>query len=333
MRLGNELPSFSGNPCGRCRECCTGKGLTSHNVTVLELELIAERVGEERLESFRRFLQRTGEIEVCPYFDEKIWGCGIYEVRPYSCRVFGHHRSRQSRLPEVCVFAGRESIFGVGEYLVKVPLAAELKELARSFWPYQREYQVPSGYDSPSGCDVPSERPEDTSHPEGMSHLNRDSSPRSPGIEVASYSEGDALDRVLNLMNQGRLLEALAEFEASALPSTPYVLYCLSLVFEGLERHGDACTALQVAIEQAPDCAPLWFRLGCNRYSLGQLESGAEAFQRTVELNPKHALAHALLGSHYLSQSKLGKARFHLAQSLALRPDPRVESWLQAASP
>lgn len=309
MRLGNELPSFPGNPCGRCRECCTGKGLTSHNVTVLELELIAERVGEERLESFRRFLQRNGEIEVCPYFDEKIWGCGIYEVRPYSCRVFGHHRSRQSRLPEVCVFAGQETIFGVGEYLVKVPLAAELKELARSFWPYQRE------------C------------PEGTSHFDRDLSPTYPGMEVASHSEGDALDSALSLMSQGRLFEALAEFEASDLPSTPYVMYCLSLVFEGLERHGDACTALSVAIEQAPDCVPLWFRLGCNRYSLGQLESGAEAFQRTVELNPKHALAHALLGSHYLSQSKLGKARFHLAQSLALRPDPRVESWLQAASP
>ncbi len=293
--------------------------MTSHNVTAFELELIADRIGEERLESFRRFLQRTGEIEVCPYFDEKIWGCGIYAVRPYSCRVFGHHRSQRSRLPEVCVFAGQESIFGVGEYLAKVPLAAELKELARSFWPYQRE------------CDSPSECPEDTSHPEGTSHFDHDSPPVYSVMGVASHSEGDALDRALNLMNRGLLLEALAEFEASDLPSTPYVMYCLSLVFEGLERHGDACTALQVALQQAPDCAPLWFRLGCNRYSLGQLESGAQAFQRTVELDPGHALAHALLGSHYLEHGEHERARSYLTHSLTLRFDPRVESWLQAA--
>lgn len=302
QRLDRALPSAPDNPCGRCRQCCTASGMSHHNVTALELELVGERVGEEKLASFRRFLQQTGEFEVCPNFDETIWGCGIYDVRPYSCRVFGHHRRETSRLPQLCVFSGVESVFGVGEYLSKVPYATELKELARSFWPYCREpFEQASAARSPT-----------------------------PGMALQAC-EGDALDRALSLLSQGDLQAALVEFETSDLPSTPYVLYCLSLVFEGLARHGDACTALEVAIQQAPECVPLWFRLGCNLYSLGNVEQGVEAFHRTLELDESHPESHALLGSHYLQNGQRDSALLHLARSLALRPDPTVEGWLRAA--
>lgn len=276
--------------------------MSRHNVTALEIELVAERVGKEKLTSFRRFLDQTGEFEVCPYFDEELWGCGIYQTRPYSCRVFGHHRRETTRLPELCVFSGQESVFAVGEYLAKVPLSQELKELARSFWPYQSEYPertAITGHTAPTAVNFP--------------------------------LEGDVLDRALGLMNEGQLQAALAEFERSDLPSTPYVLYCLSLVFEGMAHHDQACTALQVALEQAPDCAPLWFRLGCNLHSLGKTERGVEAFERVVTLDESHALAHAFLGSLHLQSGRLKEARSHLSLSLELRHDPTVERWLQAA--
>lgn len=279
-----------GNPCGRCRECCTGKGLTLHNVTRLELDYIAERVGSERMDTFKQFLARDGHVEVCPYFDEQAWGCGIYAHRPYSCRVFGHHRQQGTALPAVCVFAGQEKVFGVREFYTAVPLAAELRDLVRRYWPYQAD------------------------------HFDEAAPDPKEGSTVSCPGAGDALDRALALMAQDRLQAALEEFEASDLPSTPYVLYCLSLVFEGLERHADACQALEVAIEQAPDCVPLWFRLACNRYSQGQDAESERAFLGTLELNPNHALAHSLLGGHYRRQGQKEEALSHLRRARELAP-------------
>ena len=279
-----------GNPCGRCRECCTGKGLTAHNVTRLELNYIANRVGPERLETFARFLTRDGEIEVCPYFDDEAWGCGIYAHRPYSCRVFGHHRSDATVLPAVCVFAGQEKVFAQAEYYQAVPLAGELRDLVRRYWPF------------------------------GPEHFDEAAPDPSDGFSPVRTA-GDALDRALVLMSQERLQEALEEFEASDLPSTPYVLYCLSLVFEGLERHADACTALTVALEDAPECVPLWFRLACNRYSQGLAEPSEQAFLKTLELNPAHALAHGLLGGHYLEAGRKAEAVEHLRKATQLAPE------------
>jgi Fe-S-cluster containining protein len=274
QRLEQALPKASGNPCGRCRECCTGGGLSRHNVTAIELDLIALRVGTERLTEFRRFLRRDGQVELCPYFDEQIWGCGIYRHRPYSCRVFGHHRSSDTRLPDVCVFSGQERIFEVAQYYQAVPLAAELRELSRGYWPYQREHFPNAERLEQAGFD---------SHP-------------------TAAPAGDALDRSLLRMASGELEQALQELEASDLPSTPYVLYCLSLIFEGLARHDDAVTALEVALEQAPECCPLWFRLACNLTSLGQLWRAEQAFRRSIELQPEHSQAHGLLGGLLLGQ-------------------------------
>lgn len=303
QRLDQALPRTGENACGRCRECCTGRGLTSHNVTRLELDYIGHRVGWERVEKFQRFLARDGQIALCPYFDEQAWGCGIYAQRPYSCRVFGHYRDQTSALPPVCVLAGQEKIFGISEYYQAVPLAAELRDLVRRYWPFQ------------------------------TAHFEKAAPDPQEGSTTVKPGAGDALDRALHLMSQNRLQEALCEFEASELPSTPYVLYCLSLVFEGLERHADACQALEVALEQAPDCVPLWFRLACNRYSQGRDLESEKAFLRTLELNPNHALAHGLLGAHYQRQGQTEAALRHLRQAHRLAPELESFSRLLQACP
>lgn len=289
--LQMALPTVEGNPCGRCRECCTGRGLTRHNVTPLELDYIAARGGHERLSEFRRFLERDGQVELCPYFDEERWGCGIYAHRPYSCRVFGHYRSQSTALPEVCVFRGQEKIFQVRQYFEAVPLAAELRELVRAYWPHQQEH-----FTTPSA-------PGDAPSPSGLE------------------AEGDALDQALQLMSRGELQRALSVFEESELPSTPFVLYCLSLAFEGLERHGDAVVALQVASAEAPECPPLWFRLACNLHACGRQEESEAAFRRTLELAPEHALAHGLLGGQLLTAGRLPEALASLRAALALAPE------------
>lgn len=291
VELEAQLPKGDGNPCGRCRECCTGRGLNAHNVTRLELDYIGDRVGTDGLVPFTHFLRRDGAVEVCPYFDDTAWGCGIYAHRPFSCRIFGHHRAEGTSLPAVCVFRGQEKIFGAADYYQAVPLAAQLRDLVRRYWPYRQDH-FEAALEPPASF-VPF--------------------PTAP-------TAADALDRALHLMSQGRLQEALDEFEASDLPSTPYVLYCLSLVFEGLQRHADSITALTVALEQVPNCVPLWFRLACNRFSDGDHQGAEQAFLETVRLSPDHALAHGFLGGHYAALGRTEEALRHLRRAPAQEP-------------
>lgn len=287
--LGSELPvSEADNPCGSCRECCTGTGLNLHNVTALELDFIESRVGLSKLPSFRRFLKRDGKVEVCPYFDEESWGCGIYQVRPFSCRLFGHFRSQESRLPEICVFRGQEKIFETTSYYQAVPQAEALRDLFRKYWPYQ---------------------------------ANQSIEPNKPVTGEASLEPwGDALDQALFWQARGELQKALETLAQSDLEQTPYALYCLSLILEGLGLQADAARALEEALGEAPDCAPLHFRLACNFYGCGRLDDAVTHFKRTLDLRPEKTEAWALLGAHYLRQGSLEEARSCLVRALELDP-------------
>lgn len=280
-RLDSSLSSAGAdvNPCGSCRECCTGNGLSLHHVTDLELEYIRSRVGPEKLESFKRFARRDGDPAVCPYFDEEQWGCGIYPHRPFSCRLFGHYRRADQALPEVCVFAGQEQLFQVGEYYQKVPQALELRDLVRKFWPYKS----PSIYvQDPVGGDAPA-----------------------PELS-------DALDRALYLQSEGRLQEALETMAESDLEETPYVLYCLALLLEGLGHHSEAVRALEQALSEVPDTVLLRFRKGCNLVALGRMESAVAEFRRTLKLEPSHTDARAMLAGCLMGLGQLEAAKEEL---------------------
>ena len=287
--LGSELPiSGADNPCGTCRECCTGTGLNLHNVTALELDFIESRVGPEKLPSFRRFLKRDGEVEVCPYFDEESWGCGIYEVRPFSCRLFGHFRSQESRLPEVCVFRGQEEIFQTTSYYQAVPQAEALRTLVRRYWPFQASRTI-----------------------EFSTPVSDEASPE---------PWGDALEQALFWQARGELQKALETLAESDLEQTPYALYCLSLILEGLGLQADAVQALEEALLEAPDCAPLHFRLACNLYGCGGHDDAVIHFKRTLDLCPEKIEAWALLGAHYLRNGSSEEARTCLVRALELDP-------------
>lgn len=303
LRLDEALAGAPGNPCGRCRECCTGQGLSAHNVTVLEQDLIRSRVGGEKLEAFGRFLRRDGEVALCPYFDEQRWGCGIYHQRPYSCRVFGHHRSDDTALPQACVYRGAETVFAPARFFQAVPLAQELRVLSRAYWPYQSRHRL----------DEPSPSPTE---------------PSARRLEAA----GDALDLALLQISRGQPQQALYTFEGSDLPSTPLVLYGLSLAFEALARHQDALQALEVALEQAPECVPLWFRSGCNQFALGRWKDAETAFARTLSLEPKHPLAMGFLGGLALRRGDATEALKRLEPACRLAPEnANFQAWKELA--
>ena len=297
-RLYSELdqslssPSDSVNACGECRECCTSGGLNLHNVTSVELDYIAARVGEERITAFQSFSRREATGEVCPYFDEEKWGCGIYEHRPFSCRTFGHLRTQESELPKVCIFRGQEKIFAQKDYFQEIPLAIKLKELNRAHWPYKM-----SRSESPSAAG------------------------KSPGLPVP---HADDLDAALDLQAQGRLTEAIELLSQSDIEDTPYFLYVVSLILEGLGIHGEACRAASEGLLLAPDCADLHFRRCCSLFHLGDFEAAAESCRRTLAISPDHSQALALLGGYLLQQGKTEEARGYLSKAAEL--DPKNES-------
>lgn len=280
-RLDEELSSTSSeqNSCGRCRECCTGKGLSLHNVTDLELDFLAEKIGSEKVEEFRRFARRDGSVVLCPYFDEELWGCGVYSARPFSCRLFGHYRRNDQALPEVCVFKGQEKVFARGDYYREVPEATTLRDLVRRFWPYRRE--VEESYGSDVG-------------------------------ESVLEEQDDALDRALALQSQGHLQEALQTLASSELEEIPYVMYCLALILEGLGFHEEALRALGQALDEVPELALLRFRLACNLVALQRFPEAIDELQHLLLQTPEHDDARALLGGCYFTLGRVEEARDEL---------------------
>lgn len=267
-RLDGALPGCQGNPCGDCNACCTGHALSRHNVTALELDYIEEKVGPAKLDAFRSFLKRDGQIDVCPYYEN---GCGIYHHRPYSCRVFGHYRREDTPLPEICVFRGQEHIFGTGRYQETVPEAESLVRLSRQYWAFRTPRQSL-----------------------GDDHY------QAAGVE-------DSLGRALDHFRAGDVASALSEMK-DGVDEDPFSLYSMSLMLEEGGRPDLAVQALLRALEQAPECSDLWHRLGCTLFALGNSDGSEQAFRRTLEHHPEHGQAWGMLGLHRMMRSDYAEA-------------------------
>lgn len=283
-RLEGELRPQPGNPCGDCHVCCTGDGLSQHNVTALELDYLEEHVGQERIDDFRRFLKRDGEISLCPYYEG---GCTVYTARPYSCRVFGHYRRQDTKFPEVCVFRGQEHIFQVGQYREVVPESEELIELSRYYWAHRRQRDAL----------------EDSEH-------------QAAGLE-------DHLGRALESLQAGDLAGALAEMDHED-SEDPFTLYSKSLILEEAGRPDLACTVLEKALAQAPESPDLWHRLGCSLFALGDRDASERAFHRVVEYHPEHGQAWGLLGMHKMLKGNFQSATECLEKAVDLLPGQQV---------
>lgn len=283
--LEQQLPAPNcSNPCGSCQECCTSRGANVHQVGELELAYLRQHTDEARVEAFRGFAERASDLEVCPFYEN---GCSVYAWRPLSCRLFGHYRSRDTALPEVCVFKGQEHIFERRRYFQEVPQAQRFRRLVRRASLY-------------SGARVDSCSPPTAGPGEGA---------------------GDDLDRALALQLEGRLQEAARCLQQSTLERSAYFLYCQALIWEGLAEHLQALAALERALTQEPECPTLWFRLSCNAFQAGRLETAAQGFVETVRLDPNHAQAWGFLGCLFLQSGNAKKAMGPLSRAVALEPE------------
>lgn len=280
-KLERQLPALEGNPCGECKACCTSDGLTSHNVTALEIDYIEDNVGPEKIDEFRVFLKRDGEVPLCPYYDE---GCSIYHFRPFSCRVFGHYRRIDTHLPEVCVFRGQEQIFGVGEYRQAVPQGDELIHLSRYYWAHRTQREPIEG-----------------------THY------QAAGLE-------DPLSQALEKLHQGDLSAAINQMETED-GDDPFTLYAKGLMLEEAGRPDLACQVLERALQQAPESPDLWHRLGCSLFAVGDHSSSEKAFRQAVGYHPTNGQAWGLLGMHRLMKGDLVESARCLREAVRLLPD------------
>jgi tetratricopeptide (TPR) repeat protein len=294
--LDRVLPSPPGNPCGRCRECCTAAGLTQHRVSQLELDYIAERAGPEKVEDFRRYAAREpGASPLCPYYELETARCGIYRFRPFSCRIFGHFRAEGTHLPAGCVFAGQETVFPRRSYLQVVPLARELRDLLREHLGLR---------------------------PPGHGRYMEAGSARLSPEQGEFFDPEDPLDRALLFQVAGQPERALEEL-LGALEQrgrTPYMLYSLGIVYEQMGRPREALEVFREASDQVPEAAAYHYHVGYNCLELGDREAAFEAFARTARLDAGHSLALGLMGYLKVIEGQL-EAGAELLQQ-AVQADP-----------
>lgn len=278
-RLEESLNHADTNSCGSCYLCCTSKELDQHNVTSVEVDYLEHHVGAEKLSLFIEFLGRKSGPEVCPYYQD---GCTVYQHRPYSCRVFGHHRSKATELPEVCVFKGQEKIFSRGSFFQEVPEAQELTDLSRTYWP---------------------------------NRTRRDEAQASTLFQAAGL-EAD-LAQALDFVAQGNYEQAV-ERALNYEPSDPFSQYCRALILEQAQQPGLAVSVLIDALNDTPHSADLWYRLGSAFLLTGQLPNSEKSFEKAVQLDPGFAQAWGMLGLCRLQRNELDGARVALNKAIAL---------------
>lgn len=80
------------------------------------------------------------------------------------------------------------------------------------------------------------------------------------------------------------------------------------------ERWQDALTLLEPLAEREPDDADVWNLTGYASRKLGRLERARTAYDRALELDPKHRRAHAYLGELHLQRGDAAAAEAQLAR-------------------
>ncbi|MCE7872083.1 hypothetical protein DYH09_17120 [bacterium CPR1] len=232
-----QLPAVEGNPCQSCFACCTATGHLTHRISALELAYVGWKVGPWAAESLASYAARERNeegrlvFEHCPHYQN---GCGIYDHRPFSCRVFGHFRERGTELPGGCSFQGRETEFARQDYYQVVPGARALRPLLREFSLLARP---------------------------------RHAQAAGPGQEASLdwLDQDDPVDRALGHLAGGHYDQALSELLAQ-LERQPegsgFVWHTLGLVYGLLDRPALAVEAFGRAVTLMPDQADCLAQLG-----------------------------------------------------------------------
>jgi len=157
---------------------------------------------------------------------------------------------------------------------------------------------------------------------------------RHPSEAVASFERVVELDpgraEAYGWLARAQLVATDIEAAESALehglsinPEHPLLLQLYGQMLAGQERFDEAIRHFRKAVassgeyaEPRPDA--LHHTLATALLASGQLDEGVRALQRTLELNPNHALAHNDLGLVYENTGELDKALEHYERAVEL---------------
>ncbi|MFN8608974.1 MAG: YkgJ family cysteine cluster protein [Vulcanimicrobiota bacterium] len=289
----------SENACASCFSCCTARGLTQHRVSQIEFALIEERVGPEAAERFRTYISKKQDdqgnylYERCPNYDWRTRGCGVYEHRPFACRVFGHLKPEGTSFPTGCYFAERAQPFPAEDYFDRVPGAQELRFLSREF--SLLTPPVPAHYLDP-------EQP--------------------AAADVSRLGQSDPVDRALLLQLEGKLEEAaVLLIEARADHPSLYLDYCLACLLTRLNQHETARALYESLLASLPERKDFHYYAGYHALQCGQRPAARRHFLETVEALPNHSLALGFLGYMDLQEGGWLEAEVWLLRACAADPD------------
>ena len=129
------------------------------------------------------------------------------------------------------------------------------------------------------------------------------------------------------LKGQGRLQEALAQFDA-AIASNPNYIDAYSnrgVTLQELGRLEEAIANFDKAIKLKPDYAEANSNRGLVMQELGRLDEATASHRRALAINPNYAAAHSNLGNVLLLMGQTGEAFEHHRKAVALAP--QVDSY------
>ncbi|NIM14066.1 MAG: tetratricopeptide repeat protein [Candidatus Aminicenantes bacterium] len=131
------------------------------------------------------------------------------------------------------------------------------------------------------------------------------------------------------LLKNGQWEQAIEKLSEAyeSINSDANLKYYLAFCYEQLantaineKRYQDAINQLESAVHYVKDQPRLYLGLGACYFSLSRYAEAERAFSQVLELQPRHFLAHKMLGEIYYLTNNMDDAREHWQAALKIKP-------------
>jgi len=141
-----------------------------------------------------------------------------------------------------------------------------------------------------------------------------------------SYPSKEKINTLLKYYKNGELINAenLALSLTKEFPRHAFGWKVLGVILGDTGRKIEALSALQTALEIAPQDPRTHNNLGNILKNLGKFEEAELSFKQSIKLNPKSALAHNNLGTMLREIEKFDEAKSSFEQAIRLDPELAV---------
>jgi tetratricopeptide (TPR) repeat protein len=138
-----------------------------------------------------------------------------------------------------------------------------------------------------------------------------------PNYVLAQNNLGIALQQA------GRVQEASQHYEQALRNKSDYAKAHnnMGIALAQAGRTQDAIVYYEQALQAVPDFAEAHYNLGNALVQLGRVQEAIGHYQQAVQIQPDHARAHYNLGNALMGQGRLQEAIDHYEQALRIKPD------------